>query len=337
MKRFAPKVNVLMPVYNGSAQIAEAIESILDQTYSDFSLIIVDNCSTDNTADIVRKFHDKRIHYTCNSQNLGLIGNVNRCLEMADGQYVCIFAHDDVMLPENLERKARLLDEHPGVGFVHSDILVIDTEGKTVADHIWHKDSTLDYIEEGSVVFGKYLDYLPWGSSIFIGSVLARKACFERVGHYNVQLPHCGDSEILMRMMLFYHVACIGSQLVKYRVHPTSESSCFGFSHDSIGFIREHFNAAEILFENYGKCIPDVGDSRRRVKRAFANRALTLAAAAFSARNPGDGWEFVKEAIRFLPGVIRTGSFLQTVARGAAGPNAVRLLKRLRAHRAPCN
>jgi len=337
MKRFAPKVNVLMPVYNGSAQIAEAIESILSQTYSDFSLIIVDNCSTDNTADIVSKFQDKRIHYTRNSRNLGLIGNVNRCLEMADGRYVCISAHDDVMLPENLERKARLLDEHPDVGFVHSDILIIDAEGKTIVDHIWYKDSTIDYIEEGSVVFRKYLDYLPLGSSIFIGSVLARKACFERVGLYNTQLPHCGDSEILMRMMLFYRVACIGSPLVKYRVHSTSESSCYGFSYASMNYIREHFHAAEILFENYGEFIPDAAASRKRVKSAFASRSLAIAAATFDERNPGDGWKFLKEAIRFRPGVMQTGCFWKNAARGVFGLNAVRLFRRHGVHRAPRN
>lgn len=337
MKRLAPKISVCMPVYNGSAQIAEAIESILNQTYRDFRLIIIDNCSTDDTAGIVRKFDDKRIDFLCNPRNLGLIGNVNRCLEMADGQYVCIFAHDDVMLPDNLERKARLLDEHPDVGFVHSDILIVDTEGKTVGDHIWYKDSTTDYIEDGAVVLRKYLDYLPWGAGIFIGSVLARKASFEHVGNYDTQLPHCGDSEILMRMMLFFRVACIGSRLVKYRVHPASESNCFGFSCDSMNFIREHFRAAEIFFENYGKYIPDVVACEKRLKSAFANRALFLALNAFSEGNHGDGWKFVKEATRFRPGVVRSGSFWKTVAHSAAGPKGIRLFRRIRAHRVPCN
>jgi glycosyltransferase involved in cell wall biosynthesis len=106
-----PKVTVCMPVFNGSEYIAEAIESVLAQTYRDFQLIVSDNCSSDDTGAIVQRFDDPRIRYSKNATNLGLIGNMNRCLELATGDYLCIFHHDDVMLPENLARKVQVLDE----------------------------------------------------------------------------------------------------------------------------------------------------------------------------------------------------------------------------------
>ena len=77
------KVNICIPVYNGSAYIAESINSVLAQTYEDFQLIVCDNCSTDNTGEIVRSFQDPRITYIRNAENLGLVGNANRCLELA--------------------------------------------------------------------------------------------------------------------------------------------------------------------------------------------------------------------------------------------------------------
>ena len=78
-----PKVSVCIPVYNGSDYIADTIQSVLEQTYKDFHILVCDNCSTDNTEEIVRNFRDPRLTYTQNPKNLGLIGNANRCLELA--------------------------------------------------------------------------------------------------------------------------------------------------------------------------------------------------------------------------------------------------------------
>ena len=79
------KVSVCIPVYNGSAYIAESIDSVLAQTYEDFHLIVCDNCSTDNTGEIVRSYNDQRLTYVRNTENLGLVGNANRCLELSKG------------------------------------------------------------------------------------------------------------------------------------------------------------------------------------------------------------------------------------------------------------
>ena len=179
-----PKISVCMPVYNGSAYIAFAIQSVLSQTYKDFQLIVCDNCSTDNTEEIVRNFKDPRITYERNARNLGLVGNANRCLELAEGEYVYIFHHDDIMFPENLELKARILDEHPKVGLVHSDALLIDQEGKTL-DLSYFKDSKADYIEDGRKVFQRYIMNMHIGASFFIGSVLARRDCYLKLGGFN--------------------------------------------------------------------------------------------------------------------------------------------------------
>ena len=83
-----PKVSVCIPVYNGSDYIAYAIQSVLAQTYKNFNLIVCDNCSTDNTEEIVRNFEDPRLSYVRNNKNLGLVGNENRCLELSKGDYI---------------------------------------------------------------------------------------------------------------------------------------------------------------------------------------------------------------------------------------------------------
>ena len=321
-----PKVSVCIPVYNGSKYIAKAIESVLAQTYKDFSLIVVDNCSTDNTEEIVRNFHDPRLTYKRNKENIGLVGNANRCLELAKGEYIYILHHDDIMLPENLERKVSLLDKNPKVGFVHSNILVIDGNGDVVAKNIWYEGSRKDYIKNGKEIFYKSLFYLPYGASIFIGSVLARRKCYEHVGKFSPELPHCFDSEMWNRMSLFYDIACIGSSLVKYRVHEETASTKWG-NYLSFPYAKEHFLAAMITFNKYDKLITDSQKLKKRVCLSFAERFITLAKTAIINGDYFTAKSFIKEAPRVCPQIQMNLRYWLIAVGVSSGPNGYRFYK----------
>ncbi|MEW6602779.1 MAG: glycosyltransferase [Nitrospirota bacterium] len=327
----SPKVSVCIPVYNGSPYIAEAVGSVLAQTYGNFELLICDNCSTDDTKDIVCTFKDQRIQYVRNTRNLGLVGNANRCLGLAKGEYICIFHHDDVMLPDNLERKIALLDENARVGLVHSNIMLIDTEGKIVSQNIWNKDSTRDYIEEGSAVFKKFLEYLPFGSSIFIGAVMARRSCYDRLGGFSPELIHCNDSEMWMRMMLHYDVACIADPLVKYRVHPISTSSSWG-NYTSLPYLREHYHAARMIFDNYGENMLHANVLLRQVSLSFARRALRLSRNKFGHGDFAEGKAFLKESIHFSSKIIKELTFWITLTKFLIRPSGVRFCQAIKKH-----
>lgn len=319
-----PKVSICIPVYNGSDYIADAIDSILAQTYRNFNLIICDNCSTDDTANIVLSFKDDRIKYVRNPKNLGLVGNANRCLELSNGEYICIFHHDDVMLSDNLESKVHILDKHPEVGFVHSNIMLIDSNGKVVNENIWNKDSRQDYIEDGLTVFRKYISYLPFGASIFIGSVLARRSCYAQLGGFNPDLPHCNDSEMWMRMLLFYNVACIGTPLVKYRVHRASASTSWG-DYTNINYIKEHYKAARIIFNNYKEYIPQWAELKRQLSASFCERLLALACSALVNGNDSAGKAFLREAMAIYPFVFKKVNFWKALLGCAIGKDGIRL------------
>jgi glycosyltransferase involved in cell wall biosynthesis len=323
MNRIPPKVSVCIPVYNGGVYIAESIESVLGQTFKDLSLIVCDNCSTDNTEEIVQSFHDPRLTYIRNEKNLGLVGNANRCLSLAEGEYICIFHHDDVMMPENLERKVRILDDNPEVGFVHSNIKLIDSKGEVIAENMWVTDSTQDYIEYGIKVFQRFVDYLPFGASIFIGAVLARRECYDRLGGFSSELPHCNDSEMWMRMSLFYNVACIGIPLVKYRVHPMSTSSGWG-DWKSTTYLKEHYLAVMIVFQGYKEKIPEPRRFRRQVSLSFGKQALMLSCNAFGNGEFASGRDLFKEAIRLSPQIFTTLLFWKAAAMLIAGSSGVR-------------
>src|SRR5688500_9316278 len=104
-----PRVTVAMPAWNGAAYIELAISSIPAQTCEDFELLAIDACSDDDTVAIVSRFDDPRIRVEATESRLGLVGNWNRCLEEASGEYVNIFHPDDVMAPHNLTRKWSVL------------------------------------------------------------------------------------------------------------------------------------------------------------------------------------------------------------------------------------
>jgi glycosyltransferase involved in cell wall biosynthesis len=267
------KVSVCMPVYNGADYISDSIQSILDQTHKNFNLIVCDNCSTDNTEELVRSFQDPRITYVQNNRNLGLVGNHNRCLELADGEYVHFLHHDDFMLPDNLALKANILDEHPKVGLVHSDVSFIDESGEHL--NLTKFEAKRDYIEDGIKAFEKYILQMSVGASFFIGAVLARRECYLKLGGFNPLLPNVNDSEMWLRILLFYDVACIGKPLVKYRLHNMMTSTSINDHHGlNLPGLKEHYLASNIIIDHYKSRIPQWKNLKKEVDSGFSMKAL---------------------------------------------------------------
>lgn len=112
-KDATPLISVVMSVYNEENYLQEAIDSILKQTVQDFELIVVDDCSTDRTRDILREYQDPRIHVVWNEENRGLTANLNLAVSLAKGQYIARMDGDDLSHPNRFERELRYLKEHP--------------------------------------------------------------------------------------------------------------------------------------------------------------------------------------------------------------------------------
>ncbi len=115
-----PKVSVLTPVYKTpEAYLRAAVESILAQSFTDFEFIVLDDCPEDTAAEaVIRSYDDTRLRYCRNEKNLGIAGSRNKLIDMAGGEYLAIFDHDDVSVPERLEKEAAYLDTHQKCGCV---------------------------------------------------------------------------------------------------------------------------------------------------------------------------------------------------------------------------
>ena len=129
-----PQITVAMPVYNGEGYVHLAIQSVLDQTYSDFELLIVDNCSTDGTLEVVKAFSDPRIRLHVNTSNLGMVGNWNRSVELATGEYIKFLSHDDLLDTTCLEEQIAGFMRHKqeNIGIVTCKKKIINKDGKKV-------------------------------------------------------------------------------------------------------------------------------------------------------------------------------------------------------------
>lgn len=114
-----PQVSVLMPIYKTSPEhLKEAIESVLNQTFTDFEFLILDDCPNDNREDIVKSFKDHRINYLKNDKNSGITSSRNKLIDLANGEYLAVMDHDDISLPERFEEQVKILNTHPEVGVV---------------------------------------------------------------------------------------------------------------------------------------------------------------------------------------------------------------------------
>ncbi|MBQ2068114.1 MAG: glycosyltransferase family 2 protein [Paludibacteraceae bacterium] len=128
-------VSIIMPTYNCGSFITESIRSVLAQTYKNWELLIVDDCSTDNTAEIVADFKDSRIHYQRNEHNFGAAITRNKALRMAKGRYIAFLDSDDIWLPEKLERQITYMQTN-GVAFTYHEYVEINEESKLLGIYV---------------------------------------------------------------------------------------------------------------------------------------------------------------------------------------------------------
>jgi glycosyltransferase involved in cell wall biosynthesis len=138
MSKSTPKVSVLMSVYNGSRYLKESIDSILNQTFTDLEFIIIDDCSTDDSGEIISEYaeKDQRIVLIKNPENIGLTKSLNKGLKIAKGEYVARQDADDISLPERLTKQVSLLNKEPEVALVSCNIALIDPDGNPIEKQI---------------------------------------------------------------------------------------------------------------------------------------------------------------------------------------------------------
>lgn len=206
-----PKVSVIIPTYNRSKYLCEAIDSVLAQTYKDFEIIVIDDGSTDDTRNVLNERYDGRIQYLYQA-NQGYSVAANKGIEASVGEYIAILGDDDLWLPEKLERQVRQFDDHPEFGFVGSESLVINGQG-LATDHYKRGQGNVDTFES--------LYEMPFIPAL---TVVIRRRCLDEVGYFDPQLPNAQDYDLWLRLAKRYRFCYMDMPLAKYRLHGSNLS-----------------------------------------------------------------------------------------------------------------
>lgn len=199
-----PKVSVVLPVYNVAPYIQNTIESILRQTFQDFELLVLDDCSTDSTVELVRAFTDLRLKLIVNSRNLGRAGTDNAALEYVRGEYIAKMDGDDLCHPERLAQQVAFLDCHPDVNVLGT--WLVNFGASTYLNR---------YPTEPDAARVLTLFTMPVGNP----SVMLRTALFRERGlRYDDNLRQTEDYDFFCRYIRELRVANLPQPLLQYRV-----------------------------------------------------------------------------------------------------------------------
>jgi len=201
-----------MSVFNGEIYLNKAIDSILNQTFSNFEILIINDCSIDSSREIILSYGDPRIRLVDNTVNLGLTNSLNRGLGLVKGEYIARQDADDISIPDRLERQVDFLAQNANHGLVASFFTVINTKGKFVHDFHLPLDS--------ASLKRKLLVKSPFAH----GSVMLRKICVDKAGPYRSEFRYSQDYDLWLRMSAICDMAVIPKILYQWRLNVNSIS-----------------------------------------------------------------------------------------------------------------
>ncbi|TAK13057.1 MAG: glycosyltransferase family 2 protein [Anaerolineae bacterium] len=200
-----PVVTVLMSVYNSAATVGATVESILAQTFADFEFLIVDDASTDESAQVLAGYDDPRLRIVRNERNLGLTASLNRGLEMAQGTFIARMDADDVSRPRRLAKQVAYLNANPDVGMVGSWVQTIGERNEVWRYPTRHEDIRAEMLFNAVHVHS---------------TVMLRREVLEKHNlHYDERLLRAQDYDLWARLGKVTRLANLPETLVEYHLH----------------------------------------------------------------------------------------------------------------------
>lgn len=199
-----PKISVIMPVYNGEEYLGDAINSVLNQTFTDFELIIINDGSTDRTEEIILSYQDKRIKYVKNEDNLKIVATLNKGVEMSRGEYIARMDADDICYPTRFAEQVDVFETKPEVGVCGSWVKTFGAR-----EEIWRMPQTHKEIVPTLMFF----------SCLMHPSVMMRRSLLSRLSTvYDPEFCFTEDYELWTRLSFITELHNIQKVLLDYRL-----------------------------------------------------------------------------------------------------------------------
>ncbi|MBD2363320.1 glycosyltransferase [Anabaena minutissima FACHB-250] len=232
-----PKVSVIIPAYNAINYLPETIKCLFNQTFDDFEVIIVDDGSSDGTAEWVSQIKDSRVKLV-SQQNQGSSGARNTGIKHSQCEFIAFMDADDFWQPTKLEKQIRVLESNPEIGLVYNWVAYINEKSEPTGrivkpdaeGYIWDKFTARNLIECGSVP-------------------MIRSQCFEQVGVFDASIDAAPDWDMWLRIAAVYPCALIREPLVSYRQHSHNKSKNYPqLIHDFRTIFEKAFQSAPVEF-----------------------------------------------------------------------------------------
>lgn len=256
-----PKISIILTSFNHEKFIREAVDSVLNQSFTDFELIIWDDASSDNSWHLIQQYSDPRIKALRNVEQKRGIWGINKAIsEVARGEYIAIHHSDDIWELDKLEKQVAFLESTPKIGAVFTNALAIAEDGSPLADA---KHFYANIFDQPNRTRHEWLRFFfTRGNALCHPSVLIRKACYENCGLYRYGLGQVGDFEMWIRLCLKYEIHVMSENLVRFRVRDNEVNTSGNRPETRIRSAYELYK----LLDNYKKIA-----SLEEMRRIFPN------------------------------------------------------------------
>ena len=296
-----PKVSVIIPTHQRTEMVVEAIESVIQQTYQDYEILVIDDSSTDNTRDVLEAYIDQNkilYHYT---EVSSAAAARNLALDNATGEYVAFLDSDDLWIPEKLALQVAYFEDHPEIGLLHGGFSKFDNDGR----HLGYRDTS----RLSGNIYPKILS--EWSTLIMISTVMVPLQVINNVGNFHLLTPCAEDLELWARIARVYHIHGIPSELARVREHHGNISGNKISRPDNfINYLNISFkNDLNInslmkrrilskMYANSGKnLLGAVGKDKMKFARKYSLKSLSLWLFQLES--------FINIAVSWLPEVLR--------------------------------
>lgn len=303
-----PRVSVIIPTYNRADLIGETIESVLNQTFDDFEIIIIDDGSTDSTKEVVRRF-DGPIKYLY-QENRGRSCARNKGFEASRGEYICFLDSDDLLDSCMLERQVSLLDSNNDLGFVFSDYQFINRAGEMLPKP--------EVFRAHPLRRGRIFRFLIRFDFICVSTVMARRDCINKAGLFDPLLEAAEDLDWLLRMTSLYGADYVPEQLCLFRKHDGNTPST-AIEDATVRVITKH------LSDESAK--RSLGDEWREI---YFDLYLMIANYHYNRRSMAPARKYYFNALGFCSSMARGLSIFNLILRSYLGGRARSFAKRAR-------
>ena len=202
-----PKVSIVIPTYNHARYLPSALDSVINQSYANIEVLVIDDGSTDGTAELVKPYRSI-INYVY-KENGGTPSALNLGLSRATGKYICWLSADDMFFSEKVAKQVGLMESDPSLGFSYTSFTVIDANGKK------QYDVNSSYFTDKQEMVTKFMA----GCFINGSSVMMRSSALKVIGDFDESLPQAHDYDLWFRFLRHFHCGFLSEHLLAYRWH----------------------------------------------------------------------------------------------------------------------